>query len=244
MGGVSKDLSNTAKLFAYFRFPRARCTSAAPGYFKPYRVDRRNGTMKDFIDGGLKLNNPVFAAYNESKRICQAQSSDVIDIILSIGCGRNSVAEQISTSSLVRQKEKVSRWHTMLKLVMYQFEVNTATEKVWTDFKAQQAIPSWQNQRFCRISPDLGYGPPLLDALAEMPKLEITTQKLLEKDLLGAVQYIADMLIASCFYFQRATQQWSESDELINCPGTYLQTRGLRAADPFRNDSMSISQWI
>jgi hypothetical protein len=145
----------------------------------------------------------------------------VIDILLSIGCGRNSAEEAKTFQNL--QKQKVSRLHTMLRLVEYQFEVNTHTENMWADFLASSnSLPSWQRERFRRINPDLGYGPPLLDALADMPTLHTNTQRILDTDLSHAVKKIATELVASCFYFQRAQKQWTESNGMINCPGKSL----------------------
>jgi len=164
-------------------------------------------------------------AYDESKLAFLEDSSDTIDILLSIGCGRNSAAAE-SKSGQISQKQRVSRLHTMLRLVEYQFEVNTHTENMWASFLARSTssakLPSWQRERFVRINPDLKYGPPLLDALADMEPLESNTQRILDTDLSRIVRKTAADLVASCFYFQRASEQWTESDGVIRCPGKPL----------------------
>lgn len=62
---------------------RARCTSAAPSYFKP-KLLRSFGT---FQDGGLKYNNPVRPGLREVRRIW---GDDECDVVLSIGTGFKS----------------------------------------------------------------------------------------------------------------------------------------------------------
>ncbi len=165
-------------------------------------------------------------AYDESKLAFLEDSSDTIDVLLSIGCGRNSAAAAESKSGQISQKLRVSRLHTMLRLVEYQFEVNTHTENMWTNFLARSTssskLPSWQRERFVRINPDLKYGPPLLDALGDMEALESNTQRILDTDLSQIVRKTAADLVASCFYFQRASEQWTESSGVIRCPGKTL----------------------
>ena len=60
----------------------ARCTSAAPVFFKPY---------KQYVDGGVKANNPspdaltkIHGYYRKSHR----RQSYKIAIVVSLGCGR------------------------------------------------------------------------------------------------------------------------------------------------------------
>jgi uncharacterized protein len=56
----------------------ARCTSAAPTYFSPYRITRpRTSRMPPltFIDAGLFVNNPTLCAYAEALSI-QSQTAD------------------------------------------------------------------------------------------------------------------------------------------------------------------------
>jgi hypothetical protein len=112
----------------------------------------------------------------------------------------------------------------MLRLVEYQFEVNIHTENMWTEFLTSSALPSWEKERFVRINPDLGYGPPSLDAVADMSSLKINIQRILGTDLLQDVLKTSSRLVASCFYFQRASQQWTESGGVIRCPGKFLPT--------------------
>ncbi|CAF1552377.1 unnamed protein product [Adineta steineri] len=55
------------------------CTTTAPTYFQPYKMDDCQ-----YIDGGVQMNNPVMAAYDEAIRY--GQSKDNL-FILSLGTG-------------------------------------------------------------------------------------------------------------------------------------------------------------
>ena len=60
----------------------ARCTSAAPVYFNPY---------KQYIDGGIKANNPSLDALtriHEYYKRSHKRQSYKITILVSLGCGR------------------------------------------------------------------------------------------------------------------------------------------------------------
>lgn len=62
----------------------ARATSAAPTFFPPIRF----GTpAQNWVDGGLRHNNPVRALYDEARRIWPTQSGRKIGCIISIGAG-------------------------------------------------------------------------------------------------------------------------------------------------------------
>ena len=60
----------------------ARCTSAAPVYFKPY---------KQYIDGGIKANNPSLDALtkiHEYYKRSHKRRNYKITSLVSLGCGR------------------------------------------------------------------------------------------------------------------------------------------------------------
>jgi predicted acylesterase/phospholipase RssA len=60
----------------------ARCTSAAPTYFAPYRINRPRGTHlppRTFIDAGVFINNPTLCAYAEAVSI-NSQRQDDADV--------------------------------------------------------------------------------------------------------------------------------------------------------------------
>ena len=60
----------------------ARCTSAAPVYFKPY---------KQYVDGGIKANNPssdTLTRIHEYYKKSHRRRSYKITSLVSLGCGR------------------------------------------------------------------------------------------------------------------------------------------------------------
>ena len=60
----------------------ARCTSAAPVYFKPY---------KQYVDGGIKANNPssdALTRIHEYYKKSHRRRSYKITSLVSLGCGR------------------------------------------------------------------------------------------------------------------------------------------------------------
>ncbi|CAF3024201.1 unnamed protein product [Rotaria sp. Silwood2] len=63
----------------YFLREVLMCTTAAPTYFKPYVLDESH-----YVDGGVQMNNPVIAAYNECIRYGVAHENI---FILSLGTG-------------------------------------------------------------------------------------------------------------------------------------------------------------
>ncbi len=77
----------------------ARCTSAAPTYFKKYV---HHATNRTFIDGGIGFNNPI-EVYNWERMLVWAREPDELedckipDIMLSIGAGVQNKAFRSST---------------------------------------------------------------------------------------------------------------------------------------------------
>ncbi len=61
----------------------ARATSAAPTYFKPTKIDGI-----EYLDGGFGANNPCSEMYDEVRRMNNG-SDDCVDIIISVGTGKN-----------------------------------------------------------------------------------------------------------------------------------------------------------
>jgi hypothetical protein len=182
---------------------------------------------REYIDGGLQFNNPVSVAYEESQLISSRSGNQVIDMMLSVGTCRNSNAEgdhDLNSPALMTSgsNEKRPWWGTIFKLIMYQFEVNTATERAWHYFHRQDIFPNWQRERFHRINLDLGYEPPKLDDVKSMAVLQDDVKRILKTE--PRIERLAVLLIASSFYFQRSPQRWSESDGFIHCPGKSYHT--------------------
>jgi hypothetical protein len=206
----------------------ARSTSAAPGYFKPFIADRREGTTREFIDGGLKLNNPSLAAYHEARAAFEDGPTKVIDILVSVGTARNSaVEERLNPSpSGARQPFMLKGLQSVLRLVHNQIQVSVETERMWQDFVRDETIPSWQRHRFRRLNPDIGYGPPELDNVRGMSLLVSRTSKVLDDALLEPIKQVARELVASCFYFEQSSYAWVEGEGIFKCRGKSIHNIG------------------
>ena len=63
-----------------------RATSAAPFFFKMLEADNGDGTKTGFKDGGIRENNPSYAAYNEHASLKGDEHEPAL--LLSIGTGR------------------------------------------------------------------------------------------------------------------------------------------------------------
>ena len=63
----------------------ARCTSAAPSFFKPMNINIKGQTVQ-FVDGGVRANNPS----EDSLSIIQGYLDDremKVSMVISVGCG-------------------------------------------------------------------------------------------------------------------------------------------------------------
>ena len=83
----------------------ARCTSAAPVYFKPY---------KQYVDGGIKANNPssdTLTRIHEYYKKSHRRRSYKITSLVSLGCGRfDQKRKDIDAMDFNHFWEKFSWW--------------------------------------------------------------------------------------------------------------------------------------
>ena len=176
---------------------------------------------RDYIDGGLKFNNPASVAYDEGRLIAANHFNYSIDVVFSIGTARSSEIESdndgdSTTSSLPTTIRRRRWWRSTYKLVKHQFDVNLETERAWHDFLKEN--PS-QTTRFHRINPELDYKLPLLDDVNLMYKLQMTTRSMMAKE--PSINSLACELIASSFYFQKSSHQYAQDGAFV-CPGRCL----------------------
>lgn len=74
----------------------ARATSAAPTYFKPPKINDL-----EYLDGGFGANNPCIEIYDEVRKMMN-NSESCINIIVSIGCGRNNELARFAGHGITR----------------------------------------------------------------------------------------------------------------------------------------------
>ena len=184
---------------------RARATSAAPPYFKPFQPQQSG---KEFIDGAVRHNNPIKVANAERKYIWPDVGDLDPDVLLSIGTGKSSRHLKDEEEKLEKQQSGV-RWSKWIPKI---FQVVFATvndvldaERTWQKFHASLTKGD-SSQRYIRINAELNYAPPALDEKGKIWSLEADTKRSLVY-INTSILDVADRLVASCFYFDKAEAQ-------------------------------------
>src|SRR5438552_1722541 len=113
---------------------RARATSAAQTFFKPYVHEE---TMRTYVDGVVVRNNPVRVAYEEDRKIWTSTCRP--DIIVSVGTGvlvgkdgrpmmkKNQHVENLKKLIPARLRKKVETALDMVQSTFY-------CHREWEDF--------------------------------------------------------------------------------------------------------------
>ncbi|OQU96994.1 hypothetical protein CLAIMM_02999 [Cladophialophora immunda] len=182
----------------------AMATSAAPGYFREWRIDdpenRRQGQVP-FRDGALHSNLPVQCALEEQNRIWPAHRGykKPLDILVSLGTGKQLKETNIPSWMKFAGLADVAAAY-------YKNVVNTDT--VWEAFAKSQS-KNFSPHRHFRLTVDL-HEPVALDDWNKMRNLEEIVSKAYmasEKSknpngLWSQVETIAYKLTASLLFFE------------------------------------------
>ena len=208
---------------------RARATSAAPTYFKPFFNKRTN---EGYVDGAVYYNNPVRIAFLESKLLWRDVEDLHPDILLSIGTSHNGhdttesaeprnrlqkrARRDLDPSILpetVDRRQGFGQWLRNSAVVqMVQVMVNRVdnilnSEQLWMEFRTWvlDARAAGESRRYMRINPNLGYRPPRLDEKNQLDALRTTVIDKLRnnKSYRRRIAQVVHRLIASTFYFEK-----------------------------------------
>ena len=188
---------------------RARATSAAPPYFKPFiaRESRR-----EFIDGAAYHNNPINVADAERKYIWPDVDKLEPDILLSLGTGKNSKHLSREAEKLQKQEDD-SKWTKMLpnalKILSARLSDALDSERAWDRFSVN-VVGRDPSHRYIRLNPEFDSAPPALDQKERLATLEFDLKPILAS-MHVSIRHVADQLIASCFYFEKANVQPREN---------------------------------
>ena len=184
---------------------RARSTSAAIGFFKPYKRKYYYILPPEFTDGGLFQNNPVQVALEESRSLAKSRNQGLTpDIILSVGTGlpREYLNNETPKNSAIEgpTTDRQSWYRVLFSVVSFQLKLNLDAEKRWRE--QLQAEPGIRD-RMHRINPWLGVDPPAMDDRDCVPNLSKLVSHDLQNDenLRNQVVTTASALAASSFYF-------------------------------------------
>lgn len=229
------------KLSSAVDFHRARATSAAPPYFKPFI---KNETKSSYLDGALYHNNPVWIAHHERKLIWSDIVDKQPDIFISIGTGHHSSAnikdKTLEHRRLFRRPTDASansefvpiqpRNRTASKFPLFPGQLwNTVAgrfdnilncNKTWNDFRIDILEPySDSRRRYIRLNPDLRYKVPSLDEVDQLDNLRKVVAREMQANT--KIQEVAHRLIASSFFFEKVDSSTKETEDRFECKGIY-----------------------
>ena len=184
---------------------RARATSAAPPYFKPFRPKESN---REYIDGAVYHNNPIKVADAERKYLWPDVEKLEPDILLSIGTGKSSRHLAKEAERLEKHKDGSKLAHfvpKVFRIVFARMNDILDSESTWEKFYIN-VVQHGSSPRYIRINPELTTVPPALDDKDKLWSLEadvVRSLSVMNKQIRG----VADRLLASCFYFEKLEVQ-------------------------------------
>ncbi|KAI0433875.1 acyl transferase/acyl hydrolase/lysophospholipase [Xylaria sp. FL1042] len=199
----------------------ARATSAAPGFFMPFRkacsahVDCE--VFPEMMDGAILHNNPIYVAIEEARRISDIQDQRPFpDLVLSVGTGLpkysrveedvpNLTSEKNATipqRAVIRRKPGLVR--TIFTMINYQIQLNMDSERRWAAWSEPYLRDPYWKDRLYRLNPDLGEEPPAMDDMNKVNSLSNNVAGWIENhvEIQEKINEIACSLVASSFYFE------------------------------------------
>ena len=118
----------------------------------------------------------------------------------------------------------------MFKVVFATMNDVLNAEKIWQKFQ-ERLTNDGTSKRYIRINVELHSAPPALDEKKKVPNLELETRSKLQY-MDATIQIVADRLVASCFYFDKANVQPIEGQTGFVINGTYLMVSTSSANTP------------
>ena len=216
---------------------RARATSAAPPYFKPFRPKQSN---REYIDGAVYHNNPIKVADAERRYLWPDVERLEPDILLSIGTGKSS-RHLAKEAEKQEKQEDWSRWANLVpkvfKIVFARMNDILDSEGTWQKFFIN-VIQQGSSQRYLRINPELSMAPPALDDNEKLWSLETDVKRSL-RSMNEQIRGVADQLLASCFYFEKASGQ-SLGDQITGMRFCLIKTHAAELTSNCRPNLLPI----
>lgn len=225
---------------------RARGTSAAPTFFKPFVNSR---TKEGYLDGAVFHNNPVRIANYESKLIWPDSEELHPDILLSIGTGHdgsdtegyidmnrsdrrrfqirtmfNKEGTRLRKKSSNAALKAFPEVNGLLNIFKKRVESILDPELIWREFLQDVVGTSSpiQGQRYCRVNPKISFPTPKMDSKNQIhPLYEDVRQRLHTQGLRAKISVIAHRLVSSSFYFEKAGLTREVDDHYI-IQGAYI----------------------
>jgi hypothetical protein len=197
---------------------RARATSAAPRYFKPFC---HAATGRVFADGALKFNNPVRIADNEMKLLWPDKAHP--DILLSIGTGLrqepNLPASERPNSVLGSYSSGLfSHFKNIKAIITAQIEHNLNSQHAWDSFIDARLDRQDEDitRKYTRLNLEYPDTVPALDDFEGLPVFEAAAESYCKVNE-SFIRDTAVKLIASLFYLE--LNHISKNGEAYCCKG-------------------------
>lgn len=261
MGGVSVGSVFGYTLAAAADLYRARATSAAPGYFKPF-IHKRTGI--GYLDGALYYNNPARVANMECKIIWPDTVNYPPDILLSIGTGhdaesaaskiknrskhvRTSVPKQVELPHKKKTKQIIQLQYVrrLFQGMKNRLDNMTNSELAWHNFSLDVFKFNKDlliQARYQRINPDLGPNPPSMDKVDRIEEVRNKTYDQLrnrEKSI-QKIREISSRLIASSFYFENSSTPRDPGEKDVQGTHDDFRVCFKTSTNDHRRDSLQV----
>lgn len=172
---------------------RARATSVAPTYYKPFPHEPSKET---YLDGGINHNNPVTIADSERKLLWPDVASSFPDIFLSIGSGHCPHRLFLrKTTKDFKRRGPISNVKALYRIAVDHFESSLDAQAAWQSYIEVLAPPEDDKYRFQRFNVELQDEIlPKLDDLGRMDGLLNMTRRQWSHD--KRIERAAHLLIA------------------------------------------------
>jgi hypothetical protein len=231
VGGVSRARFIPDSMSCQLTASRARATSAAPTYYRPFSHEISELVL---LDGGLYHNNPIKVADAESKAIWPESRHRHPDIILSIGTGFERSEMTIDDAKVIAEDVAVSEhpdppkslklnpysYPKLLLGMQYDHVLNSLPcERTWHEWLGTRAPDRRNERRYRRLTIELEE-PIEMDDVKKMQDCRNAVEKWAQNNDLTSIAY---QLLSSCFYYSFQPGEIQETwDEKYICFGNVV----------------------
>lgn len=195
-----RKLSACWRIRAFADSPcRARASSAAPSYFKPFFHEK---SKQIYFDGGPYNNNPIYIADRERKLLWPTLKDREPDIVVSVGTAYSDEPKQKRGNKFSRQPQTgiFSYRDNMQKFAKDVVSNCLDGEQAWSRYLDTRNPDEDNKGRYVRLNVRLDSHPPKLDDVGAMEILRLQTRSSFSNN--PVIVQAACKLVASSFYFE------------------------------------------
>lgn len=209
---------------------RARVTSAAPPYFKPYS---KRETGNSFIDGAKNHNCPIAIAHHEQEMIWGGFQPRPADILISLGTGlcSDSVPDK-GTTNKAADRTPTTGFRSLWKTPRHMIDRQLDTEQAWKSYHdritpqmGMSLLEQQRRQMRINITFPKGDARPNLDDVAKIGYLKDEAKKACKNN--PDIKEAAHRLVASCFYFKTWKSRRVDTDVVVSGKSRSISFSGI-----------------